>query len=223
MRRSILILPVFLLCLILVGCRGGQAPQQPLVTKPSTEKTEPVTYGEITAWVPPEPEAVEGGLYRVILNDYERPADFSPMQARRNMTVTVEKQTVHSGKQSARLICKKDYKSYAEVSVAQPLNLDHRGNFSNFSTVKKISFWVYNAQDKEMDLTTLLKLADDGEYTKVTSVPPQEWYLVEIPIDSAKLSNPKGVRYMTFSFQPLNVTSDTVFYVDDLCLYRTGK
>lgn len=221
MKRFMPFLPAFLLCLTLIGCRGGQEPQ-PSVTTPSAGDTESVTYGEITAWKPPEPEAAEGGLYRVILNDYERPADFSPMQARRNMTVTVEKGTVHSGGQSARLICKKEYNSYAAVSVAQPLNLNHRGDFSNFTTVKKISFWVYNAQKTEMELTTLLKLSDDGEYTTVTSVPPQEWYLVEIPIDSAKLSSLGGVRYMTFSFQP-NIGSDTVFYLDDLCLYRTGR
>ena len=88
--------------------------------------------------------------------------------------------------------------------------------------MKKISFRVYNAQQKEMDFTALLKLADDGEYTTVTSVPPRQWVLVEIPIDPAKLSETKKVRYLSFSFQP-DIGSDTVFYIDDLCLYRTGK
>ena len=225
MKKAVCFLVGAVLCLSVAGCRGGQEPSAAITgtgSGASVDNTDSATYGEITSWNPPTPELGADGLYRVIVNDYERPADFSPMQARRNMTVTVEKETVHSGKQSARLICKKEYNSYAAVSAAQPLRLDHRGDFSNLGGVKKISFWVYNAQQKEMDFTALLKLADDGEYTTVTSVPPQQWLLVEIPIDPAKLSDTKNVRYLSFSFQP-NIGSDTVFYLDDLCLYRTGK
>ena len=225
MRKAVCFLLGAVLCLSVAGCRGGQEPSASAtdaVSGSSLADTDSVTYGEITSWKPPAPEPAEGGLYRVIVNDYERPADFSPMQARRNMTVTVEKETVHSGNRSARLICKKEYNSYAAVSVAQPLKLIHRGDFSNLGDVKKISFWVYNAQQKKMDFTALLKLADDGEYTTVTSIPPQQWLLVEIPIDPAKLSDTKNVKYLSFSFQP-NIGSDTVFYIDDLCLYRTGK
>ncbi len=225
MRKAVYFLLAAVLCLSVTGCRRGQEPSASVTdagSGSSLADTDSVTYGEITSWKPPMPELGADGLYRVIVNDYERPADFSPMQARRNMTVTVEKETVHSGSRSAKLICKKEYNSYAAVSVAQPLNLVHRGDFSNLGGVKKISFWVYNAQQKEMDFTALLKLADDGEYTTVTSVPPRQWVLVEIPIDPAKLSDTKNVKYLSFSFQP-NIGSDTVFYIDDLCLYRTGK
>ena len=177
------------------------------------------TQATLPTWTPPEPVLGEDGLYRVILNDFERPADFSPLQARRYMTVTAEKKTVHSGTYSAKLICKKENKSYMAVSVAQPLNLDHRGDFGNFRNVKKVSFWVYNAQDKAMDLTALLKLTNDEEIVRTTSIPPREWFEVEITINAA----PSGkVKHLSFSFQP-SVIADTVFYIDDICLYRASR
>ena len=228
MKKIICILLVLVTCFLIVGCEEAEEPKTSSSETSGTETSletsgniGPVSHGEITSWNPPAAVLGKDGLYEIIVNDYERPTDFSVMQARRNMTVLVEKEIVHSGKMSAKMICKKEYQSYTAVSMMQPMDVAHRTDFGNFKIVKKITFWIYNAQQQEMTLTTLLKFTDDKSYTVETELPSCEWYQVVIPIESSALPSTKNVKYLSFSYQPI-IGIDTVFYIDDLCLHRTS-
>ena len=126
--------------------------------------------------------------------------------------------------------------------MRQPLNLEHRKNYSNFSSVKKVTFWAYNAQPKAMDLT--ISVAYTGEtpafyYTQ--KIPAKKWTQVTLDLENSTvwywktenntqvkveanvktLLKSKSVERLTFSFERYYDEIDTVFYIDDIYLHST--
>jgi hypothetical protein len=102
------------------------------------------------------------------------------------------------------------------------LNIEHRKDYSSLKTVKKISFWVYNAQTKEQDFTFTITFSGDSKpaISKTTLIKPKQWELVEIDMTKQTVPN-KAAERLAFSFNRSSYTKDTVFYIDDICLYST--
>ncbi len=239
-KRLLTLLLAFSCCLpLFVGCDDAQTPNDDtdLNEDQGTEEFELVT-GTITNWKVPTPEKGSDGLYQIIINDFERPADFNPVTAGQVGTAaTVEKKIVHSGKQSLKISRKVESNSYSETNVRHFMDIEHRKNYSDFSKVKKISFWVYNAQAKAREITLSIKYTNDSApaiyYTE--EIPAKEWTLVTIDFATSKakgsdnetLKNIKDllkndtVERLTFSFSQHSTTKETVFYIDDFCLHAT--
>lgn len=239
-KRLITLLLAFACCLpLFVGCDDAETPDVDLDGDQDDESFELIT-GTITNWKAPTPEKGSDGLYQIIVNDFERPADFNPVTSGQvGAAATVEKKIVHSGNQSLKISRTNQFnnETYAEASVRHFMDIEHRKNYSDFSKVKKISFWVYNAQAKPQELTLSIKYTKDATpaiyYTE--EIPSKEWTLVTIDFDTsqAKGSDNKTLKYikdllkkdtverLTFSFNRHSRTKDTVFYIDDFCLHST--
>ena len=249
MKKRIISLLLALMCCVplFVGCNDSET--TPDVTTDDTSEavvtTQPtIITGTITNWKVPTPEKGSDGLYKIIVNDFERPADFNPITAGQVGTAaSVEKKIVHSGNQSLEIRRKAESNSYSEANARHYMNIEHRKNYTNFNTVKKISFWVYNAQSKALEFTVSIKYTKDSEpaiyYTQ--EIPAKQWTEVVIDLNtstgwkwkdaahSAKIEKPikdllkKGdtVERLTFSFTKHSNYQETVFYIDDFCLHST--
>ena len=236
MKKRITTLLLALTCCIplFASCKKAESPD---VSDPGTTEAPTIITGTITNWKVPTPEKGSDGLYAIIVNDFERPADFNPVTSGQVGTAaTVEKKIVHSGNQSLKITKKVESNSYTDANLRQFLNIEHRKDYSSFKTVKKISFWVYNAQSKAQELTLSIKYTKDTApaiyYTE--EIPSKEWTLVTIDLSTAKakdsnqvLKNIKDllkndtVERLTFSFTGHSSAKESVFYIDDICLHST--
>ncbi len=241
MKKRIITLLLALTCCVpfFAGCDDAESPDAP-----DANTTEPtIITGTITNWKVPTPEKGSDGLYAIIVNDFERPADFNPVTAGQVGTAaSVEKKIVHSGNQSLKITKKVESNSYTEANVRQFLNIEHRKDYSSLKTVKKISFWVYNAQAKPQELTLSFKYTKDEApafyYTE--EIPSKEWTLVTIDLTTATawywkdaqqttqvkksikdLLKNDTVERLTFSFKGHSSAKESVFYIDDVCLHST--
>ena len=225
MKKRIITLLLALICCIplFVGCDEAESPD----ASDSNTTTEPtIITGTITNWKVPTPEKGSDGLYKIIVNDFERPADIGPVIAgQKNTAGEVEKKIVHSGNQSfkIRFLPGEDGR-YDYANIRQPLNIEHRKDYSSFKTVKKISFWVYNAQAKAQTFTFAITL-DGATSTHISvdkEIPSKEWteFVIDLA-DYAQIPATKKVERMSFTFKQASYAKDTVFYIDDICLYST--
>ena len=244
-KRFITLLLACACCVPFFASCDDEIPNLP-DTEEETEHTAPtIITGTITNWKVPTPEKGSDGLYTIIVNDFERPADFNAVTAGQVGTAaSVEKKIVHSGNQSMKIERKVESNSYTEANVRPFMNIEHRKNYSSLKTVKKISFWVYNAQTKAQEITLSFKYSNDSVpaiyYTE--EIPPQKWTQVTIDLNSStawywkdsaqttKVEKPikdllknDTVERMTFSFTRHSAanTKETVFYIDDFCLHST--
>lgn len=224
MKKRIITLLLALTCCIplFVGCDKNKNPDADTSDAGTTEQPEIIT-GTITNWKVPTPEKGSDGLYRIIVNDFERPADISPLIAGQvNTAAEVEKKIVHSGNQSLKIRRLPENSGYNDANLRQPLNLLHRKNYSDLKYVKKISFWAYNAQSKDMDITMTVTFSGDTSpavtYTK--TIPAKQW--TEVVVDMTQYTIPnKAAERLTFSFTKHSFVQETVFYIDDVCLHST--
>ena len=229
-KRIITLLLAFACCIpLFVGCDNAETPDEN-TTETSDDAaaitTQPnIITGTITNWKVPTPEKGADGLYKIIINDFERPADIGPVIAgQKNTACEVEKKIVHSGNQSFKIRYLNEDGGYDYANLRQPLNIEHRKDYSNFKTVKKISFWVYNAQTKAQTLTFAITLngASSTHISVDTEIPSKEWTEVVINLaDYSAIPTNKTVERMSFSFNRASYTKDTVFYIDDICLHST--
>jgi hypothetical protein len=244
MKKRIITLLLALACCIplMAACDTTEGSDESGDTTDATTTQPTIITGTITNWKVPTPEKGSDGLYKIIVNDFERPADISPLIAGQvNTAASVEKKIVHAGNQSLKIRYTPEDAGYKEANLRQPMNLVHRKDYSSFKTVKKISFWVYNdnAQTKEEDIT--ISIAYKGEtpafyYTQ--TIPAKEWTEVTLDLTNATvwyyknnvkttanvttlLNTSKAVERLTFSFMRASTVKDTVFYIDDVCLHST--
>ena len=247
-KRMITLLLAFACCVpLFVGCDKSETPDvntddnndTPVTTQPT------IITGTITNWKVPTPEKGSDGLYKIIVNDFERPADFNPITAGQVGTAaSVEKKIVHSGNQSLEIRRKAESNSYSDANARQYMNIEHRKNYTDFSKVKKISFWVYNAQTKAQEITVSIKYTKDSAPTiyYTEEIPPKQWTEVVIDFNTStawywkdtaqttKVEKPikdllkknDTVERLTFSFTKHSNVKETVFYIDDLCLHATN-
>ncbi len=229
-KRLFALLLAFVCCLpLFVGCDDAETPNDTddtdLNEDQGTEEFELVT-GTITNWKVPTPEKGEDGLYKIIINDFERPADIGPLIAgQKNTAGEVEKKIVHSGNQSFKVRFLNEDGRYDYANLRQPLNLEHRKDYSNFKTVKKISFWVYNAQKTAKELTFAITLTGDSKthISVDTEIPSKEWTEVVINLaDYNEIPAGKTVERMSFTFTRASTAKDIIFYIDDICLHSTN-
>ena len=224
-KRLLALLLAFVCCLpLFVGCDDAETPDVDLDGEQDDESFELIT-GTITNWKVPTPEKGSDGLYKIIINDFERPSDIGPVIAgQKNTAGEVEKKLVHSGNQSFKIRFLNEDKGYGYANLRQPLNLEHRKDYSNFKTVKKISFWVYNAQTKAQKLTFAITLdgASSPHISVEKEIPSKEWteFVVDLS-DYTAIPADKKVERMSFTFNRASYGKDTVFYIDDICLHST--
>ena len=223
MKKRIITLLLALTCCVpfFAGCDDAESPDAP-----DANTTEPnIITGTITNWKVPAPEKGSDGLYRIIINDFERPADIGPVIAgQKNTAGEVEKTIVHSGKQSFKIRYLNEDGGYEYANIRQPLNIEHRKDYSSFKTVKKISFWVYNAQAKAQTFTFAITLegASSTHISVEKEIPSKEWTEFVVDLDSyTAIPANKKVERMSFTFNRSSYTKDTVFYIDDVCLHST--
>jgi len=245
MKKRLITLLLALTCCIplFVGCQNknnspdGDAGDNSDATQNNGPE---IITGTITNWSVPTPEKGSDGLYRIIVNDFERPADISPLIAGQvNTSGEVEKKIVHSGKQSLKIRRLNENSAYTESNLRQPLNLEHRKDYSSFKTVKKVSFWVYNPQSSAKDLTiSVAYVGETPAFYYTQTIPAKEWTEVTLDLTNATvwywktvsgqqvkteanvkdiLNKDKAVERLTFSFDRLA----SIFYIDDICLHST--
>ena len=100
-----------------------------------------------------------GKLMPTLVNDFEQPKDFYVLQGADQSGVYVGKEMAYSGTKSAKVWIQPEDNPWSGSSAfIMPLDTGWRGDMSDISLVKSISFWVYNAQDEERTVTCKMEL-----------------------------------------------------------------
>lgn len=169
---------------------------------------------------------------RVVLNDFEDYKKcFEPLIAEGyfgKVNVNAVAAFVKSGKQSAKLEPSGDYTESATVKpvLRQPLNLTAAGiDCSDFSRVKTISCWIYNAEETELPVRMYLAFAGGISKSEKFTLKPGEWNALSLPIYPEALSisyDIEACEGLCFSFEPVGEGERApLLYLDDITVLKS--
>ena len=163
-----------------------------------------------------------GKLTPTVINDFEQPKDFYVLQGADQSGVYVGKEMAHSGKQSAKVWIQKDDNPWSGNSAfLMPLKTGWRGDLSDVSLVKSISFWVYNAQDEERTVTCKMELPNGASVKFDEDVPGKVWTQIFYDLKREQIPSPR-CETMIFSFEG-KAGQESVFYLDDVVFYKSTQ
>ena len=163
-----------------------------------------------------------GKLTPILVNDFEQPKDFYVLQGADQSGVYVGKEIAHSGKQSAKVWIQKDDNPWSGSSAfIMPLKTGWRGDLSDVSLVKSISFWAYNAQEDERTVTCKMELPNGASVKFSEELAPQAWTQVFYDLKREQIPSPR-CENIIFSFEG-NLGHESVYYLDDLVFYRSTQ
>ena len=163
-----------------------------------------------------------GKLTPILVNDFEQPKDFYVLQGSDQSGVYVGKEMAYSGKQSAKVwIQPEDNPWSGNSAFIMPLDTGWRGDLSDISLIKSISFWVYNAQDEERTVTCKMELPSGASVKFSEDVPGQEWTQIFYDLKREQIPSPR-CKTMVFSFEG-NVGHESTFYLDDVVFYKSTQ
>ena len=163
-----------------------------------------------------------GKLTPTLINDFEQPKDFYVLQGADQSGVYVGKEMAHSGKQSAKVwIQEEDNPWSGNSAFIMPLTTGWRGDLSDVSLVKSISFWVYNAQEEPRTVTCKMELLYGASVKFSEEVPSKVWTQVAYDLKREQIPNPT-CNNIVFSFEG-NVGHESVFYLDDIEFYKSTQ
>ena len=163
-----------------------------------------------------------GKLTPTLINDFETPKDFYVLQGVDQSGVYVGKEMAHSGKQSAKVwIQPEDNPWSGNSAFAMPLATGWRGDLSDISLVKSISFWVYNAQEDTRTVTCKMELPSGASVKFSEEIPGKVWTQVFYDLKREQIPNPR-CSSMIFSFEG-NVGYESTYYLDDVVFYRSTQ
>lgn len=163
-----------------------------------------------------------GKLTPTLVNDFEAPKDFYVLQGADQSGVYVGKERAHSGKQSAKIWSQPDDNPWSGGSAfIMPLKTGWRGDLSDVSLVKTISFWVYNEQDEERTVTCKMELPNGASVKFSEDVKGGEWTQIVYDLKREQIPSPR-CENIVFSFEG-NVGHDSVYYLDDIVFYKSTQ
>ncbi len=202
-----------ILCLLLatittfsfVGCGSDLTPEQ----KEQAERVQKIK------------ESI-GTLTPMLVNDFEIPKDFYVLQAGDASGVYVGKDVAHSGKQSAKIwMHEEDAPWSGNASFTLPLKTGWRGDLSDISLVKSVSFWVYNAQDEARKVNCNMNLPGGASARFSETVPSKVWTQVVYDLKREQIPNPR-CESIAFSFEGKQ-GYESKFYLDDIEFFKSTK
>ena len=163
-----------------------------------------------------------GKLTPILVNDFEQPKDFYVLQGADQSGVYVGKEMAHSGKQSAKVwIHEEDNPWSGSSAFIMPLATGWRGDLSDISLVKSISFWVYNAQEDSRTVTCKMELPSGASVKFSEEVPGKVWTQIVYDLKREQIPSPR-CKNIIFSFEG-NAGHESVFYLDDLVFYKSTQ
>lgn len=163
-----------------------------------------------------------GKLTPTLINDFEQPKDFYVLQGADQAGVYVGKEEAHSGKQSAKVWIQKEDNPWSGGSAfIMPLKTGWRGDFSDISLVKSISFWVYNAQEEPRAVTCKMELPSGASVKFSEDIPSKTWTQVVYDLKREQIPQPR-CETIVFSFEG-NVGYESTYYLDDVVFYKSTQ
>ena len=163
-----------------------------------------------------------GKLSPILINDFEQPKDFYVLQGGDQSGVYVGKEMAHSGKQSAKVWSQPDDNPWSgNASFSMPLKTGWRGDFSDISLIKSISFWVYNAQDEERTVTCKMELPSGASVKFSEELPGNAWTQVFYDLKREQIPSPR-CETMIFAFEG-NLGHESIYYIDDIVFYKSTQ
>lgn len=163
-----------------------------------------------------------GLLEQVVVNDFEKPSDFSPLRVNGIIRVNREKgENAFGGDGCAKILLKKEDQTNVPPVVWQPFNLQYKDDYSDWSYVTKLGFSIYNAQDETLKIDTELEFDGGSKIPQQYTLQPKQW--TEIIYENYREYMPTTIcKGIWFTFGGSS-ERDTVFYIDDITLYKTQK
>ena len=141
-----------------------------------------------------------GKLTPTLVNDFELPKDFYVLQGADQSGVYVGKERAHSGKQSAKIWMQSEDNPWSgNAAFIMPLKTGWRGDLSDVSLVKSISFWVYNEQDEERTVTCKMELPNGASVKFSEDVPGKVWTQIVYDLKREQIPSPR-CENIIFSF-----------------------
>ena len=163
-----------------------------------------------------------GKLMPTLVNDFEQPKDFYVLQGADQSGVYVGKEMAHSGTKSAKVWIQPEDNPWSGSSAfIMPLDTGWRGDLSDISLVKSISFWVYNAQDEERTVTCKMELPSGASVKFSEEIPGKVWTQVFYDLKREQIPTPR-CKNMIFSFEG-NVGHESIYYLDDVVFYKSTQ
>ncbi len=163
-----------------------------------------------------------GKLTPVLVNDFELPKDFYVLQGADQSGVYVGKERAHSGKQSAKIWMQEEDNPWSgNAAFIMPLKTGWRGDLSDVSLVKSISFWVYNEQEEERTVTCKMELPNGASVKFSEDVPGEEWTQIFYDLKREQIPSPR-CETMIFSFEG-KTGEESVYYLDDIMFYKSTQ
>ena len=163
-----------------------------------------------------------GKLMPTLVNDFEQPKDFYVLQGADQSGVYVGKEMAYSGTKSAKVWIQPEDNPWSGSSAfIMPLDTGWRGDMSDISLVKSISFWVYNAQDEERTVTCKMELPSGASVKFSEEIPGKVWTQVFYDLKREQIPSPR-CKNMIFSFEG-NVGYESIYYLDDVVFYKSTQ
>ena len=163
-----------------------------------------------------------GKLTPTLVNDFELPKDFYVLQGADQSGVYVGKERAHSGKQSAKIWMQSEDNPWSgNAAFIMPLKTGWRGDLSDVSLVKSISFWVYNEQDEERTVTCKMELPNGASVKFSEDVPGKVWTQIVYDLKREQIPSPR-CENIIFSFEG-NTGHESIYYLDDVVFYKSTQ
>lgn len=164
-----------------------------------------------------------GKLTPVVINGFETPTDFYGVHSDMFSGVVVEKANVYTGKQSLKFWKKKGGDSQnGFTSLIQELDIRDKGNYTNLSLIKMMSYRIYNAQDEAMEISCMLTFKGDMKLKYNATLAPKEWTFVRHDIRREMLPD-LTCTMITINVPTPNIDQEYVYYFDDLTFYQSTQ
>lgn len=163
-----------------------------------------------------------GLLQKVVVNDFEKPIDFSPLRVNGIIRVNRERgEDAFGGDGCAQILLKKEDKTNVPPVMWQPFDLQFKANYTDWSYVTKLGFSIYNDQDEAVNINTELEFDGGSKMPQQYTLQPKQW--TEIIYENYREYMPTTIcKGIWFTFGG-SAERDTVFYIDDITLYKTQK
>lgn len=165
----------------------------------------------------------------VLINGFENVAEMDTLTnygVLGKVELNQEKDYVKSGNASAKVTVTADPYKTAAPYLLQAFNLQKRGeNYTNFSDVAFVTMQVYNAQSETARIGVQLAYQQTSSMQEYYDLAPNAWTKIQYNVTReyipkvASLNNIPYVSGVRLNFERPN--EDTVFYVDELYLYKT--
>lgn len=163
-----------------------------------------------------------GYLEKVVVNDFEKVSDFSPLRVDGIIRVNREKgEEAFGGDGCAQILLKKEDQTGVQPVVWQPFDLQAKGDYTDWSYVTKFVVNIYNAQDTAANIQMDLEFDGGSKIPSQYTLQPKQW--TEIVYENYREYMPTTIcTGVWFGFAGSD-EHDTVFYMDDITLYKTKR